>query len=265
MKKKGKRFSLICSVMMLALISFATASFASFSNSYIDFEIGPPNNQDTAISFGGGALYGSDISMTQVVGVGTPANNGQSFNIGAIYPGYGYDNELQFQATNYLGSGGGTGWYFGPGGEIAIETHNLAGSTIDLFEGAVTSVQIVPFSSSFKVIIGGLAGTPDGNLANYYGYPGTQQWEADFNLSLFVTATAGGNFNIDSYAAGSGDLAASPAPAPASCMLLGLGLIVLMWKDLPGQSRGQSRTCDPWAKAGNRCFALKRIQMLFTA
>ena len=204
-----KKILIIAVGLILALgLIFAPATVKA--TPILDFGIIAPTTG--SISYAGGAapLVGAGISVDNVVGLGTPLNNGVTVDL----PGY----FLNFSSGNFTGSTSNS-WIFGPGGSISIA------NGVTLLSGTLTSASVIAAGGTFKVAITGFNDTKYEPMLNFYGLPTDVPYVGNFNLSFNATGLPPGAFRSTEVL--SGDITNSPIPEPATMLLLGSGLIGL--------------------------------------
>ncbi len=177
----------------------------------IDFGVIAPTGGSIYYNGGMTPLYGKDIDVDNVTGLGTPLHSGG--NNSMVLSGY----FLNFH-TGTLVTADSSHWYFGPGGSITISD----GSTT-LLTGTFTSMEVAAVGDTYKVAIPGFFDTKDPNLLAYFGLPDTI-YSGNFNIS-FVTAPGSPPGPFESTRILSGDISNIPIPEPVTMLLLGSGLI----------------------------------------
>jgi hypothetical protein len=193
----------------------------------LDFTV-PSSNPGAAISYAGGAnpLVGTGITITQVEGDSTPANN---LVVQAITGGL-----LNFTTGNLTGSTA-TSWSFGagPAGALTI-TGGIAGLGIaagsTLLSGTIQSATVTSGGgNNFEVAISLFSNTVNSTLAAFYGLQGGSfPWSGNFNIGFQTSsaATPPGAFSTSpSGAVKSGDVITTPVPEPSTMAIAGLGAI----------------------------------------
>ena len=218
--------------VVLAGLLVAAASPA-WAVTLLDFGIIAPTTGSISYSSSGDGLnplIGTDISVDNVIGIGTPLND---FSVLTISGG-----ELNFDTGDFTGSDADE-WFFGAGGTITLT------GGIDLDGGGIGAGDI-PLDS---VLLSGFwTGTPSVEqetiisknfgaaffdvkndlLAGYYGLPGGSGWSGSINLSFITTSGNTPGQGFTSALVGSGDIFNFPPPAipePSSMLLMGLGLL----------------------------------------
>jgi hypothetical protein len=149
------------------------ASSAAAVTTDLDFVISPNHALGALITYGGagGALIGSGINVSSIVGIGGPtlACTGctLSFATGAGIPGL---------------------WAWGGGGPIAIT--GVTGAASGLLLSGTIDAALVSHIGSFKVELAAYVNTVNADPAAYVGLPGgpNEQWVGYLNLSFLTGA-----------------------------------------------------------------------------
>lgn len=188
----------------------------------VDFVLLPEAGSSPSLSYqgGGGALVGSDLSVSSVIGEGTPVNDGTALTVQA---------SLNF-ITGDLVTTTPNSWEFAGGGSFTIvgTVQGLIDASTTLYSGQfVGDTTITNLGGGvYKVLGGGVSGTLDPLLAAEFGqkvpddnYPG--------GLSLLFEGSElpPGPFNDTRF--NSGNFATHAAPEPSSVALLGIGAVGL--------------------------------------
>ncbi|MBP1611270.1 MAG: hypothetical protein H6Q04_3505 [Acidobacteria bacterium] len=197
----------------MSMLFVQPASAAAF----LDFNMDAVHPDTASISFAGGdnPLIGVDISVDEVVGIGTPGNDGVVIDI--------VNGVLAFQTGNLVSSTAST-WVFDGGGTITV-TGDIGNGPVTLISGQFTSASVTAAGDTFKVTIATFVDTKDPDLVEFYGFdpaiiPG---WNGNFNLSFAADGLPPGAFQSGDVL--SGDIVNTPVPEPGSLLLLGTGLI----------------------------------------
>jgi hypothetical protein len=208
-RRKAETFRIATVVAALILLMVSSASAVTTD---LGFVISPNHPLNAFVAYGGGsgALVGSGINVSSIVGTGGPtlacAGCTLSFATGAGVPGV---------------------WAWGGGGPITIAGISGPASGV-LLSGTIESA-IVSYIGSFKVELSAYVNTVDANLAAYFGLPGGpgEQWSGNLSLSFLTPASLGNPF----VAAGASILVGAAitrpvaVPEPASLILVGTGMI----------------------------------------
>ncbi len=151
-------------------------------------------NPGGSISWDGtNGLIGSGIWANYVQGDGTPLNNGSAPQITS--------GSLSFNTGAGSYNGGGTQWSWGAGtGATLALTGCIADLAITdcntvLLEDSFQSVNIIPYLNGFDLVFGGIQGTINQTVADYFGL-GTQTGfaAASFNFQIATNAAPGTAF-----------------------------------------------------------------------
>jgi hypothetical protein len=226
--KVGKLVAAIAFVVSVALVSQAYAA------PQLDFGVVAPTGG--TISYAGGAtpLMGSGITVDNVVGLNTPANN--NFLAGCV------SCVLNFTTGNFTGASAiPPAWNFGPGGTISVvggvdfNNDNVfngndipAGTTLlsGTFNGPAT---VLSLGGNMRIAGGAFLDIKDADLAAFYGLNGGTgvPYSGFFNLSFNGTGNPGDAFTSSQVL--SGDIVNEPVDLPSSLLLLGSGLAGLAY------------------------------------
>ncbi len=174
----------------------------------LDFGIVAPTAG--TISYGGGAspLIGVRIEVDNVVGLGTPLQDGVAVDLpGAL---------LNFNTGNLAGSDA-LHWNFGAGGSISIVWGDFT-----LLSGTFSDAIVTHTDDEFKVAVAGFLDTKDPSLTAFYGLPDAG-YIGNFNISFLAEGDVPNAFTSKTVL--SGDVINTPVPEPAAMLLLGVGLL----------------------------------------
>jgi len=234
MRNRTKLMAILTMVVVLCGLCIVSVQAASF----LDFAMGPPHPSTASVYFNGGPnnpLVGTDISVFNVAGIGTPINSGVVLPITF--------GDVDFTTGNFSGTSGNQ-WFFGGGGSLtvkgAISTLGLPAGT-SLITGVFTNVSVtqIPVTYggftvyNFDVAVAGFQDEKNSALLQYFGYPANASSDGNFNLSFLTAGFVKPGDAFTSISVLSGDVVNFPVPLPPSMLLLGtgiLGLVGLGWR-----------------------------------
>lgn len=207
-------------LITLGLLGYSAKVYAFI----IDFAVGPPHPGTAKISYAGGVnpLVGVDLSVFNVVGLGTPSNPNVTLTI--------VGGALNFTTGSLTGSDANT-WYFGGGGSITvtggIDLNPNPGLEIPLgstlLTGTFTSASVTNLGGgSFSITGSSFTDSKDQQLTDFYGLPNFLYY-GNFNISFFVIPPVGPPNSFTSSSVLSGDIVNTPEPA--TMLLFGGGLV----------------------------------------
>jgi hypothetical protein len=208
----------LASTALLAAVVL-TVTAAPSSAGYLDFFIGTAPAGSVVIS-PGSPITGSNISVTDILGEGTNANDGVGLSVA--------DGKLSFTTGAFLGADSHGNQTFDNGGSVVI-TGTVDGFTGTLFNGKFDGpepIQLLNLGhNKFRLVGGEVIGTVAPALAKYYDFLATSTG----GFSLLVGGTGvtptvnSGNIALET----DGHFPTPNAvPEPASLCLVGLGLAV---------------------------------------
>jgi hypothetical protein len=223
---KLKKCFLACLLPILITLGLLGYSAKVYATPIIDFAVGPPHPTTASIYYAGGVnpLVGVDLSVFNVVGIGTPINSGTQYNI--------LNGHLDFQTGNITGSGTNT-WSFAGGGYIklyggvdfnnngVIDAGEIPLGTL-LLSGTFSTADVTAYGSYFKISGASFYDTKDKRLTDFFGLPNST-YDGNFNISFLALGLPPNGFS--SIVVGSGDVINSPVPEPATMLLFGCGLV----------------------------------------
>ena len=202
---------------VLAILVFSGQASASS----LDFNISTPTSG--SISYAGGAapLIGSGIQVDNVVGLGTPSNDGVI-------------SVCDTCSLNFTSGASTGGWVFGSGGTISItggiifpDATTDIGTGTTLLTGTFDTAQIfelVAGTFKFEILGASFSDTKNPDLLAFYGLPDVTYF-GGLNLSFTTSATIGNAITDSSL--GSGAVTNQVVPVPAAVWLFGSGLLGL--------------------------------------
>lgn len=190
----------------------------------LDFTI-PSLNPGASVVGGPTGLFGTNLIITEIAGIGTPTNNLQIIKI--------FGGLLNF-ATGPLLSSDATTAYFDGGNSLTItgvadlnnNNINDDGPSGVLLAGTFTGAQVVKIgTTTFRVAIAAFINSVDPALAAYYGESAGPPWTGVMNDQFQAPGTVD---NFTSTLVASGDLTTTHrVPEPAGAALVGAGLVWL--------------------------------------
>jgi len=210
----------IAAIALVGLLLFPVSSRAA----YLDFNMDGVHPPDASIYYSGGnnPLYGFNISVDSVVGIGTTSNAGITTTITG--------GRLDFQTGNFAGFVSGTlnQWIFSPGGTIAV-TENIGGGPVTLLSGEFTEAVVIGMTNNtFKLVIGSFTDYKHSELTELYGFSeDIPYWIGHMNLSFFAPGDPPNPF--ESTYVLSGNIVNTPVPVPTSILLLATGVLGLVF------------------------------------
>jgi hypothetical protein len=219
------------------------------ASGYISFDLNPQGGTGriayTAAAAGaaGNGVVGSNLSVADVKGVGTPQHSGDSL---AVTQGV-----VNFSTGPFTGTGTITPssvakeWQFAPGGSLTV-TGGIAALGVapgtPLLTGTFTDPTFVrPLSGTtdLKVQGGALMTLVNYRLASYLGLPvgSTVSYVGGISTFFAATGTAPGSFSSDGYT--SGYVTTTPVPEPGAlavfALAVGCGLAWMRRVHRPGE------------------------------
>ena len=188
---------------VLAVLAFVVTAPAVRAQPELDFTIPALGNMGT-ITYAGGAnpLVGSNILVSSVAGLSTPANPGTSLNITG--------GRLDFTTGSPIGP---NTW---AGGTLTV-TGGTSAASGTLLGGTFSTATVTGAGGGFMVAIAGFTDPVNPGLAAFFGLP-TTPYVGSFFVGFNGTAAANGA--ITSSQVLSGDIATHPVPGPGFLVLL---------------------------------------------
>ena len=206
-------------ITLITILGLSLSPLLAQAAPILDFGIIAPTSGTISYAGGTSPLVGSEISVDNVVGLGTPLNAGIAQACADCF--------LNFTTGNFISSDP-TTLTFGAGGSISL-TGAIPSLSIDpgttLLNGFFSTNPIVMSLGEFKLAGGGFADTKNQTLTNFFGLP-----NGSFTGGLHVSFQAPGipPSEFDSTVVLSGGVANSPVPGtpePGTLLLIGSGLV----------------------------------------
>jgi hypothetical protein len=194
----------IFSVLVLSLFIVGSAQAAMFLDFYVETTI--PNPSTVIVN--AGVITGTNIPVTHVYGVGTPAfPAGDDFALPA-------GTVLNFVATI--------------GGTAATDYIKIVNGADTFMTGTFTDLPDAPYVNSpgyFRAFVGNFENAINSAVKDHFGLTGSETWEGQMALLFlggFPNYALSGNIGMKSGDGPPG------TPIPGSVLLLGSGLIALV-------------------------------------
>jgi hypothetical protein len=218
--KRAKVLAMV--VGSFAMLVLSLSPVPALAISILDFSV-PNQTAVGGISYGGGStpLVGSGISVSSVVGIGTPSDPG---NVHAC-----------LGCTLAFSTGASTGsWTWGSGGgssimltgTVDLNDNTIAddGGTGTLLTGSFGTAQVVPLvPGALQLAFSSFTDTKDPVLTAHYGLP-TGPYAGSFTLQFLASAVPPGSFSSTQITTGN---VSNAIPEASSLFLLGAGLLGL--------------------------------------
>ena len=207
-------------ITLITILGLSLSPLLAQAAPILDFGIIAPTSGTISYAGGTSPLVGSEISVDNVVGLGTPLNAGIAQAC--------VDCFLNFTTGNFISSDP-TTLTFGAGGSISL-TGAIPSLSIDpgttLLNGFFSTNPIVMSLGEFKLAGGGFADTKNQTLTNFFGLP-NGSFTGSFHV-LFEAASGIPPSGFASTGVVSGGVANSPVPGtpePGTLLLIGSGLV----------------------------------------
>ncbi len=229
----NSKFCLFIAVLSFCVIlAFAAAAQADS----IQFNLGGGGSVSVGGNINGQLTFetpsGQGISANNFEGSATPKNSGTPTSFSTVYPTYGSNNMLNFNAGNGTYNNNGYGSWSFASGNFTITTSNGGGGSVNVVSGGSFSssdpLTITGYSGSYETINwSGTSDALDSTIANYFGVE-TNGSSASGNLSLYQDTTSNGGMDFTSSGSdilsGTRTVETASASEAASLWILGVGL-----------------------------------------
>jgi hypothetical protein len=230
-------------LLIVALLATPVGMFANSLGATVwnlsGLSDGPPPG---SISWGGNSadpLIGSGIVADGIDGSGTPFKAGAANDLIITNGSLGFTTG----ANSYNGFLGSTwSWGVGSGATLrmtgCIAAIGLSGTCSNnvLLEDSFQDVQITPGGGGLNLLFGGISGTINQSVANYFGLGNNTAFTAaSVGFTVLSTATEGYAITDVSGSAaafgGSINAAPAPLPEPSGLLLMTIGMAgLLVWR-----------------------------------